>query len=84
MDALSAFTHQICLVRGHFGHDEPIDFLVLLIGYAISGERVDTSGAARPQQAQTRLNGFLHIFVRILAQPQHTSGKKHTGFGQNL
>jgi hypothetical protein len=26
-------------VRGHFGHYEPIDFLVLLIGYAISGER---------------------------------------------
>jgi hypothetical protein len=38
-DALSAFTHQIRLVRGHFGHYEPIDFLVLLIGYAISGER---------------------------------------------
>jgi hypothetical protein len=50
-DALSAFTHQICLVRVHFGHYEPIDLLVLLIGYAISRERVDTSGAARPQQA---------------------------------
>jgi hypothetical protein len=36
---LETFTHQIRLVRGHFGHDEPIDFLVLLIGYAISGER---------------------------------------------
>jgi hypothetical protein len=36
---LQAFTHQIRLVRGHFGHYEPIDFLVLLIGYAISGER---------------------------------------------
>ena len=36
---LQAFTHQIRLVRGHFGHDEPIDFLVLLLGYAISGER---------------------------------------------
>jgi hypothetical protein len=36
---LEAFTHQIHLVRGHFGHYEPIDFLVLLIGYAISGER---------------------------------------------
>ncbi len=36
---LEAFTHQIRLVRGHFGHYEPIDFLVLLIGYAISGER---------------------------------------------
>jgi hypothetical protein len=27
------------LVRGHFGTYEPIDFLALLIGYAISGER---------------------------------------------
>jgi hypothetical protein len=36
---LETFTHQIRLVRGHFGHYEPIDFLVLLIGYAISGER---------------------------------------------
>jgi hypothetical protein len=48
---LEAFIHQICLVRVHFGHYEPIDLLVLLIGYAISRERVDTSGAARPQQA---------------------------------
>ena len=36
---LEAFTQQIRLVRGHFGTYEPIDFLVLLIGYAISGER---------------------------------------------
>lgn len=36
---LEAFADQIRLVRGHFGHYEPIDFLVLLIGYAVSGER---------------------------------------------
>ena len=36
---LESFTQQIRLVRGHFGHYEPIDFLVLLIGYTISGER---------------------------------------------
>jgi hypothetical protein len=36
---LEVFTHRIRLVRGQFGHYEPIDFLVLLIGYAISGER---------------------------------------------
>jgi hypothetical protein len=36
---LEAFTHQIRLVRGHFGYYEPIDFLVLLLGYASSGER---------------------------------------------
>ncbi|HEY6409007.1 MAG TPA: hypothetical protein VIY29_16220 [Ktedonobacteraceae bacterium] len=36
---LEAFTHQMRLVRGHFGHYETLDFLVLLIGYAISGAR---------------------------------------------
>src|ERR1700726_3526435 len=35
---LEAFAHQVRLVRGRFGTYEPIDFLALLIGYAISGE----------------------------------------------
>src|SRR6266851_791744 len=39
MNALSAFAPQIRLVRGRFGIYEPIDFLALLVGYAISGER---------------------------------------------
>jgi hypothetical protein len=36
---LDAFAHQMRLVRGHFGIYEPLDFLALLLGYAISGER---------------------------------------------
>jgi hypothetical protein len=36
---LEAFGHQVRLVRGHFGSYDPIDFLALLVGYAISGER---------------------------------------------
>jgi hypothetical protein len=36
---LEAFGHQVRLVRGRFGRYEPIDFLAVLIGYAISGER---------------------------------------------
>src|SRR5207244_11117320 len=36
---LEAFAQQVRLVRGRFGNYEPIDFLALLIGYAISGER---------------------------------------------
>ena len=36
---LDAFAHQIRLVRGRFGCYEPIDFLALLVGYALSGER---------------------------------------------
>src|ERR1700694_35078 len=36
---LDAFAHQVRLVRGRFGRYEAIDFLALLLGYAISGER---------------------------------------------
>ncbi len=36
---LEAFAQQVRLVRGHFGTYEPLDFLALLIGYTISGER---------------------------------------------
>jgi hypothetical protein len=36
---LDAFEQQVRLVRGRFGRYEPIDFLAVLIGYAISGER---------------------------------------------
>jgi hypothetical protein len=38
-EVLDAFGHQVLLIRGRFGNYEPIDFLALLIGYAISGER---------------------------------------------
>jgi hypothetical protein len=36
---LDAFAHRVHLVRGRFGSYEPIDFLALLVGYAVSGER---------------------------------------------
>ena len=36
---LEAFAQQVRLLRGRFGSYEPIDFLALLLGYAISGER---------------------------------------------
>lgn len=36
---LDAFAHQVPLVRGCFGRYEPLDYLVLLAGYAVSGER---------------------------------------------
>ncbi len=36
---LDAFAHQIRLVRGHFSWYEALDFLALLVGDAISGER---------------------------------------------
>src|SRR5207253_2206775 len=38
-ELLDAFTRQIRLVRGRFGSYEPVDFLALLVGYALSGER---------------------------------------------
>ncbi len=39
---LDAFAHQVRLKRGRFGSYEPIDFLALLLGYALSGERTLT------------------------------------------
>jgi hypothetical protein len=36
---LDAITRQVRLVRGRFGRYEVIDFLALVLGYAISGER---------------------------------------------
>ena len=36
---LEAFADQVHLKRGRFGTYEAIDFLALLVGYAISGER---------------------------------------------
>src|SRR5215467_10552655 len=36
---LDAFAHQVPLVRGRFGRYESLDYLALLVGYAISGER---------------------------------------------
>jgi hypothetical protein len=36
---LSKITEQVCFARKRFGHYEIIDFLAVLFGYAISGER---------------------------------------------
>jgi hypothetical protein len=36
---LDAFARQVPLVRRRFGCYEPLDYLALLVGYAISGER---------------------------------------------
>ena len=36
---LDAFVHEIPLVRGRFGRYELLDYVALLLGYAISGER---------------------------------------------
>lgn len=44
---LDAFAQQIRLARGRFGRYEPIDFLALLLGYAISGERTLEAFCAR-------------------------------------
>ncbi len=50
---LSAFAHQVRLVRGRFGTYEPIDFLALLLGYAISGERTPASFFERGEPFET-------------------------------
>lgn len=44
---LYAFAQKVRLIRGHFGRYEPTDFLALLFGYAISGERTLEAFCAR-------------------------------------
>src|SRR5436190_259274 len=65
---LEAFAQQVRLVRGRFGRYEPIDFLAVLIGYAISGERTlsDFFHRVAPFEA-----AFMALFGR--AQLPHRS-----------
>ena len=58
---LEAFAHQVRLVRGRFGTYEPIDFLALLIGYAISGERTRASFFERLEPFES---AFMALFGR--------------------
>src|SRR2546421_3937741 len=56
-----AFAQQVHLVRGRFGTYESIDFLALLIGYAISGERTRASFFERVAPFET---AFMALFGR--------------------
>src|SRR5260221_149732 len=58
---LEAFVQQVRLVRGRFGSYEPIDFLALLIGYAISGERTLADFFERVEPFET---AFMALFGR--------------------
>jgi len=58
---ISAFAHQVRLVRGRFGTYEPIDFLALLIGYAVSSERTLADFFERVEPFET---AFMALFGR--------------------
>jgi hypothetical protein len=58
---LDAFGHQVRLLRGRFGRYEPIDFLALLLGYAISGERTLEAFCARVAPFRS---AFMALFGR--------------------
>jgi hypothetical protein len=58
---MSAFAQQVRLVRGRFGSYEPIDFLALLVGYAISGERTLSDFFERVAPFET---AFMALFGR--------------------
>ncbi|GHO71726.1 hypothetical protein KSC_106180 [Ktedonobacter sp. SOSP1-52] len=58
---LDGFAHEVRLVRGRFGSYEPIDFLALLIGYAISGERTLADFFERIEPFETE---FMALFGR--------------------
>ncbi len=63
---LEAFAQQVRLVRGRFGSYEPLDFLVVLIGYAISGERTLSAFFQRLAPFGT---AFMALFGRGSASP---------------
>jgi hypothetical protein len=54
-------TSLVRLVRGRFGSYEPIDFLGLLVGYAISGERTLANFFERIAPFET---AFMALFGR--------------------
>jgi hypothetical protein len=58
---LEAFAQQVHLVRGRFGSYDPIDFLGLLVGYAISGERTLADFFERVAPFET---AFMALFGR--------------------
>ena len=58
---ISAFAHQVRLVRGRFGTYEPIDFLARLFGYARSFERTRASFFERVEPFET---AFMALFGR--------------------
>ncbi len=58
---LDAFAHQVRLLRGRFGKYEPIDFLALVIGYAVSGERTLSDFFERLAPFET---AFMALFGR--------------------
>jgi hypothetical protein len=60
-DLLDAFAQQVRLMRGRFGSYEPIDFLALLVGYAISGERTLSDFFERITPFET---AFMALFGR--------------------
>jgi len=56
---LQAINDQVRLVRGRFGQYEVMDFLVLLFGYAISGERTLEAYFARLAPFAAHAHGAL-------------------------
>ena len=73
---ISAFAHQVCLVRGRFGTYEPIDFLALLIGYAISGERTLADFFERVEPFRDSIHGAVWTqWSSSSVQPESLSGR---------
>ncbi|GHO71132.1 hypothetical protein KSC_100240 [Ktedonobacter sp. SOSP1-52] len=64
---LEAFAHHIQFVRGRFGSYEPIDFLALLFGYAMSGERTLLAGITTIQTIGTSM--WVYQFSKAEQEP---------------
>src|SRR5262245_34516170 len=70
---LEAFEQQVRLVRGRFGRYEPIDFLALLLSYAISGERTLADFFERLTPIGTAL---MALFGRSTTHPAAPKGSQ--------
>lgn len=67
---LKKITEQVRFARKRFGRHELIDFLAVLFGYAVSGERTDggssTSGSIlSPSRSWPCLSGIGYLLVQL-------------------
>jgi len=66
---LSALTEQVRFARRRFGHYEVIDFLAVLFGYALSGERT-------LEAFYERLHPFAAAFMALFGRERLRSARR--------
>src|SRR5258708_23252650 len=70
---LTKISERVCFARRRFGHYNVIDFLVVLFGYAISGERT-------PQAFYQTLQPFSTPFIALFFRDNLPARSTHSRF----